>query len=114
MKVHNHFGCGFPEAIYRKSLLIELAQTGLNFKSEVEKDIYYQAQWIGKRRLDVLVEQKVLVELKAVGEIDKTACNQVLNYLNIFKIEVGLLLDFGADSLQFKRFVYSERNLRNQ
>lgn len=71
MKVHNHFGCGFPEAIYRNNLLIEPAKTGLAFPSEVEKNIYYQEQWIGKRRLDVLVEHKVLVELKAVGELDK-------------------------------------------
>lgn len=114
MKVHTHFGPGFPEAIYKKSLLIELQQHGLSFQAEVDKDIYYAGHWIGKRRLDALVEEKVLLELKAVDDLNNSAVNQILNYLNVFNIEIGLLINFGANSLQFKRFAFSERNQRNQ
>jgi GxxExxY protein len=114
MKVHRHFGLGFPEAIYKRSLLIELEKSGLAFQAEIDKDIYYNGHFIGKRRLDIIVAEKVLVELKAVSETDKSNYNQLLNYLNIFKMEVGLLLNFGKDSLEFKRFALSEKHQRNQ
>ncbi len=105
MRVHSYFGLGFPEIVYKRSLIIELEKQGLCFKSEVEKDIYYQNKFIGKRRLDLIIEDKVLIELKAINEIDKRCQNQIINYLNIFSYEVGLLLNFGTDSLQFKRFI---------
>lgn len=105
MKVHSHFGMGFPEVIYNKALLIELKKSGLAFQTEIEKEIYYNNQLIGKRRLDLIIEGKVLVELKAAKEIETAAYNQILNYLRIFNIEVGLLVNFGETSLQFKRLV---------
>ena len=105
MNVHSHFGMGFPEVVYKRSLLLELAENGLKFESEVERDVYYKGQFIGKRRLDIIVEDKVLIELKAIKEVDKSCYNQIINYLKIFGIEIGLLLNFGADSLQFKRFI---------
>jgi GxxExxY protein len=105
MQVHLHFGMGFPEIVYKRGLLIELEQSRLKLATEVEKDIYYKGQFIGKRRLDLIVEDKVLVELKALKEVDKSCYNPILNYLKIFRIEVGLLLNFGAESLHFKRFV---------
>lgn len=114
MKVHSHFGLGFPEAIYKRSLLIELQNAGLLYQSEIEKDIFYRGHFIGKRRLDIIVEEKVLIELKAISETGKNDHNQIINYLNIFKIEVGLLLNFGKESLEFKRFALSERHQRNQ
>jgi GxxExxY protein len=110
MKVHRHFGLGFPEVIYKRSLLIELDNNRLNYRSEVEKDIYYEGCFIGKRRLDLIVEDKVLVELKAISELDKNSYNQIINYLNIFDLEVGLLLNFGTESLQFRRFVNNRKN----
>ena len=110
MKVHRHFGLGFPEAIYMRSLLIELDKNRLNYRSEVEKDIYYEGNFIGKRRLDLIIEEKVLIELKAISDLDKTNYNQIINYLNIFDLEVGLLLNFGTESLQFKRFINNRRN----
>lgn len=113
MKVHRYFGPGFPEVIYQRALVIELEKLGLACKSEVEKDVYYEEHFIGKRRLDLFVEDKVLVELKAVSELDKAAFNKILNYLHVFKIEVGLLLNFGCESLQYKRFVNSKINQRN-
>ena len=113
MKVHRYFGLGFPENIYRRALVVELEKIGLKCKAEVEKDIYYAEHFIGKRRLDLIVEDKVLVELKAISELDKAAYNKMINYLNVFKIEVGLLLNFGFESLQYKRFVNTKNNQRN-
>jgi GxxExxY protein len=108
MRVHSYLGMGFPEIIYQRALLIELEKAGLNYQSEVEKEIYYQEQLIGKRRLDLIIENKVLVELKAKRETDRGYYNQILNYLKIFEIEVGLFLNFGAESLQFKRLIQSK------
>ena len=105
MKVHRH-----PEVIYKRALIIELRNAGLSCQEEVEKEIIYQEKLIHKRRLDLLVENIVLLELKALKEVDNTEMNQILNYLRIFKIEVGLLLNFGADSLFFKRYVHTVNN----
>src|SRR6185503_5418465 len=91
MKVHRHFGLGFPEIVYKRALMIELEKLGLKFKQEVEKEIIYHNQMIYKRRLDLIVEDVVLVELKAHKEIDNTEYNQILNYLRVFHLEVGLL-----------------------
>jgi GxxExxY protein len=113
MKVHSYFGIGFPEMIYKRAVMIELKKAGLSFKSEVERDINYDQQLIAKRRLDLIVEDKILVELKAISETTNKDFAQVINYLNVFQIEVGLLLNFGQPSLQYKRFV-SSRNQRNR
>jgi GxxExxY protein len=110
MKVHRFFGSGFPEIIYKRALRIELEKINLNYTSEVEKDIYYEDRFIGKRRLDLFVNDVVLVELKAISEVDKNCYNQVINYLKVFNLEVGLLLNFGAESLQFKRFTNTRKN----
>jgi GxxExxY protein len=110
MKVHRYFGLGFPEVIYQRALIIELEKLGLKCNSEVEKDIYYEEHFIGKRRLDLIVEDKVLVELKAISELDKGSYNKIINYLKVFKIEVGLLLNFGTESLQYKRFINTKQN----
>jgi GxxExxY protein len=110
MKVHSHFGMGFPEIVCKRALIIELKAAGLMF--EFEREIFYHRQLISKRRLDLIVEDKVIVELKAISEMDNRDCNQLLNYLNVFRIEVGLLLNFGAASLQFKRFLYIDKSYR--
>ncbi len=107
MKVHRYFGIGFPEIVYKRALMIELQKTGISFKEEVEKAIIYEDKIIHKRRLDLLVEDAVLVELKALKEVDKAEMNQVLNYLRVFNIEVGLLLNFGSSSLFFKRYIHT-------
>ena len=113
MKVHSFFGLGFPEVVYKRALIIELGTLGLQWGTEVEKDIIYQNKLIAKRKLDLIVENKVLVELKALSEVDSRCHTQIINYLNIFRFEVGLLLNFGRESLEFKRFAYS-KNQRNQ
>lgn len=113
MKVHRYFGLGFPEIIYQRALIYELEKMSLKCQAEVEKDIYYEEHFIGKRRLDLMVENAVLVELKAISELDKSSYNKVINYLNVFKIDVGLLLNFGCESLQYKRFINTKSNQRN-
>ncbi len=105
MKVHRYFGSGFPEVVYKKALIIELRKINISCLEEVVRDIIYDNKVIHKRRLDLLVEDVVLVELKALKEVDNSEMNQVLNYLKVFKIEVGLLLNFGASSLFFKRYI---------
>lgn len=84
MKVHRYFGLGFPEIVYQRALMIELARLGLKFKQEVERDIIYEDKLIYKRRLDLIVEDVILVELKAIKEVDNTEYNQILNYLRVF------------------------------
>ena len=100
MKVHSFFGLGFPEVVYKRALIIELEIQGLRCGTEIEKDIIYQNRLIAKRRLDLIIEDKVLIELKAPSEVDKRCYSQVINYLNIFGFEVGLLLNFGKESLE--------------
>jgi len=77
-----------------------LNSTSLTYNSEIEREIFYEDRVIGKRKLDLLVENDILVELKAVTE--KNSCSaQIINYLRVFNIEVGLLLNFVSGSLQF-------------
>jgi GxxExxY protein len=106
MKVHRNLGGGnFTENIFHRALLLELSGSGLIYESEKELPVYYKDKLIGKKRVDILVEGKILVELKAVHEFEKNHFNQIINYLKVFEIEVGLLINFGTESLQVKRFV---------
>lgn len=106
-EVHTFLGNGFQEVIYQRALAYEMRQAGLEFAREIEQQIYYKglAKPIGTRRADFVVEGKVLVELKAVAVLEHVHWAQVLNYLRAYRLEVGLLLNFGTKSLTFKRFV---------
>ncbi len=108
MKVHRVLGPGFPEIIYMRCMIIELRNSGLTCEVEVEKGIFYEGIKVGSRKLDLLVNKTVIVELKAVTEVEKVFYNQILNYLKLFSIEVGLLINFGNSSLQYKRFINSK------
>ncbi|MFQ6613626.1 MAG: GxxExxY protein [Fidelibacterota bacterium] len=108
MKVHSYLGNGFQEVIYQRCLALELARTGLEFMREVEIPIYYYERQVGTRRADFVVEGKVLLELKAVIKVEDAHWAQILNYLRAYKMEVGLLINFGGKSLEFKRFVLSK------
>ena len=90
--------------------MIELERAGLTFRQEVERVIIYETKLIYKRRLDIIVENIILLELKAQKTVDNGDYNQIINYLRVFKLEVSLLLNFGAPSLQFKRFVNTINN----
>jgi len=113
IKVHRYFGPGFPEIIYKRTLVIELEQNHLAHSSETGREIFYEDRFIGKRRLDLLVENNILVELKAVAEINNGCYAQVINYLRVFGIEVGLLLNFGSGSLEFKRFINTKQSVKS-
>jgi len=107
MKVHSTLGNGFQEVIYQRALAIEMAKQGLSFQRELEMQIYYDGQEIGTRRVDFMVEDKVMVELKALTKLEDVHLAQAINYLEAYKLEVGLLLNFGAKSLEYKRVVKS-------
>jgi GxxExxY protein len=109
MLVHRNLGGGnFTENIFHRALLLELTEAGIVFESEKELPVYYKKRLIGKKRVDIFVENKVLVELKAIGEFEKIHFNQIINYLKVFNLEVGLLINFGTSSLQVKRFVNND------
>ena len=106
-EVHKFLGNGFQEVIYQRALAWELTQAGLSFSREIEQEIFYKElqESIGTRRADFVVEGKVLVELKAIKELEDLHLAQILNYLKAYKLEVGLLINFGSKSLTFKRLV---------
>jgi GxxExxY protein len=103
MKVHSTLGNGFQEVIYQKCLAIEMEKQGLIFTKELEMAIYYESIKVGTRRVDFLVADIIVVELKALSKLEDTHLAQALNYLEAYKLETGLLINFGAKSLEFKR-----------
>lgn len=109
MKVHSTIGNGFQEVIYQRALAIELRKQNLSYQREMGMHIYYEGQEIGTRRVDFLVEDYVMVELKAVSVLDDAALAQAINYLEAYGLQVGLLINFGAKSLEYKRVVNSKK-----
>ena len=107
MQVHNTIGSGFQELIYQRCLAIEFAHQGLNFVREKEMEIYYRNEPVGLRRVDFLVEEKVMVELKAVSKLEDIHKAQAINYLEAYGLADGLLINFGGRSLEFNR-VYNK------
>jgi GxxExxY protein len=105
MRVHSFLGCGFQEIIYQRALAIELRHSGLCFTRELKIDVYYRDEIVGSRRVDFLVEENILIELKAVVQMEDVHLAQGLNYLEAFKLKKGLLLNFGAKSLEIKRLL---------
>jgi GxxExxY protein len=109
MKVHNTLGSGFQEVIYQRALAIEMSKQGLSFVREMEMPIFYENEEIGRRRVDFFVEGKIMVELKAVSELEKVHLAQALNYLEAYKMEIGLLINFGNTKLDFKRLTLQKK-----
>ena len=108
MTVHRLLGTGFQEVIYQRSLAVAMEQAGVIFGREVEMPLFYKDVEVGSRRVDFLVEEMVLVELKALHELTPTHYAQIINYLEAYRLEVGLLINFGAPSLKFKRFLKNQ------
>ncbi|MBS1947574.1 MAG: GxxExxY protein [Bacteroidetes bacterium] len=108
MKVHSTLGNGFQEVIYQRALAIEMRKQGLSFTREMEMTIYYESEEIGTRRVDFFVEGKIMVELKAIIELNDSNLNQCRNYLEAYNLPVGLLINFGSNSLQYKRIYNSK------
>ena len=109
MKVHNTLGNGFQEVIYQRCLALEMEKQGLQFQREMEMPIYYGGVEVGQRRVDFLVEGKIMVELKAITELEKVHIAQALNYLEAFYLEIGLLINFGGTRLTFRRLIKERR-----
>jgi GxxExxY protein len=103
MKVHNTLGNGFQEVIYQRCLAIEFKKAGLGFGREVDQTIFYEGIEVGTRRADFIVENKVIVELKALINLEDVHLAQAKNYVVAYDFEVGLLINFGSTSLQYKK-----------
>jgi len=103
MTVHKVLGNGFQEVIYQRALDIEMEMAGIRFKREFEMPIYYREKQIGTRRVDFFVEGVISVEIKAITKLEDIHFAQAINYLEAYNIEIGLLINFGETSLNFKR-----------
>ena len=103
MIVHKTLGNGFQEVIYQRALEIEMRLANLNFYREFEMQIIYREEQIGTRRVDFLVENTISVELKAITKLEEVHFAQAINYLEAYNLEIGLLINFGETSLNFKR-----------
>jgi GxxExxY protein len=103
MAVHKALSNGFQEVIYQRALEIEMREAGISFDREFEMPIFYREQQIGTRRVDFLVEGVVSVELKAISKLEDVHFAQGINYLEAYNLEIGLLINFGEPSLNFKR-----------
>ena len=122
MEVHRILGNGFQaclpqgssarrqEVIYQRALAIEMASQGLSFIREQEMEISYKEKSIGTRRVDFFVENKIMVELKAVVQLEDVHLAQAINYLEAYGLDIGLLINFGNTSLQFKRVMKPDKN----
>ena len=103
MEVHRHLVNGFQEVIYQRALAIEFQSQDIEFVREQEMEIQYKGHEIGTRRVDFFVENKIMVEIKAIIKLEDVHLAQAMNYLEAYHLEIGLLINFGAKSLQFKR-----------
>jgi len=104
-KVHRFLGNGFQEVIYQRALEIEFEKEKLKFAREQEMDIFYEEKLIGNRRVDFLVDTDIMVKLKALAKLEDVNTAQPINYIEAYKVKVGLLINFGAKSLEVKRYV---------
>src|SRR5690554_4207097 len=103
MEVHKQLGNGFQEVIYQRALDLEFSENDFEVSREHEMPIYYKNMHIGDRRVDFLINNKISVEIKAIIQLEDVHLAQAINYLEAYDLEIGLLINFGAKSLQFKR-----------
>ena len=111
MKVHSELGSGFQEAVYQRALGSEMMRAGVVFRREVDLPIIYKGQQVGMRRVDFLVADAVMLEIKAVAELNDTHLTQAINYLGVHELQLGLVINFGGDSLDIRR-VYNNKPKR--
>ena len=110
MKIHNTLGNGFQELIYQRCLAIELGRAGLNFGREVEQTIFYDGIDVGTRRADFVVEGQVIVEIKAVINLENVHLAQAKNYVVAYDFPIGLLINFGSTSVQIRKVFNKKYN----
>ncbi|MDO9154835.1 MAG: GxxExxY protein [Paludibacter sp.] len=113
MKVHSTLGNGFQEVIYQRALAIEMEKQGLGFQREMGMTIFYEGIDIGTRRVDFFVEDNIMVEIKALIKLEEVHLAQAMNYCQAYNLPIGLLINFGAKSLEFKR-VYNVNHPENK
>ncbi|MGH9634325.1 MAG: GxxExxY protein [Candidatus Angelobacter sp.] len=104
--VYNEIGHGFLESVYANCMAIALTEARLDVQRELPIPVWFRTQQVGQFRADLLVNQRVLLELKAVQALDRSHEAQILNYLRATELEVGLILDFGGTKPQFRRLVF--------
>jgi GxxExxY protein len=103
MRVHSALGNGFQEVIYQRALQIEMQLDGLEFQREMEMPIFYRNEKIGTRRVDFFVENEIMVEIKAIIQLEDVHLAQAINYCEAYNMQTGLLINFASKSLTFKR-----------
>ncbi len=109
MEVHRHLGCGFLESVYQEAMALEMTVRGIPYRREVEIPVFYKGQRLNAFfRSDFLCSDSVIVELKALASLSGIEEAQVINYLKATGYEVGLLINFGAESLEHRRLVFSK------
>lgn len=113
MRVHAALGSGFQEVIYQRAMAIEMTDAGLNFSREHDMPVYFKNHQVGTRRVDFLVEKVVSLEMKAKANLEDLDLAQGINYLEAYNLEVGLLINYGARSLQHKRLANSNFKQKN-
>lgn len=104
-KVHKQLGNGFQEIIYQRALEIEFEKEKMKFEREKEMDIFYEDRIIGNRRVDFVVDGDIMVELKAITKLEDVNTAQLINYIEAYKVKLGLLINFGTKSLEVRRYV---------
>lgn len=114
IEVHKRLGNGFQEVIYQRALEIELGISGIEFSREHEMPIFYREVQIGTRRVDFLVGALISVEIKALTRLEDVHLAQAINYLEAYNLEIGLLINFGAKSLEYRRLINSKFGLQHQ
>ena len=111
MEVHSELGCGFLEAIYQEALELSFMDTEIPFEREIQLDVYYKGRQLNKKYFaDFICFDEIIVELKAVNKLSDVHYAQVLNYLKATGKRVGLLVNFGAKSLEYKRVIPQKSN----
>ena len=113
MKVHSTLGNGFQEVIYQRALSIEMEKQGLTYQREMSMSIFYEGIDIGTRRVDFFVEENIMVEIKALIKMEDVHLAQAMNYCQAYNLPIGLLINFGSKSLEFKR-VYNVNHADNK
>lgn len=103
MEVHKHLGNGFQEVVYQRALEHELTLKNVLHARELDMPLFYKGLQVGTRRADFVIENKIIVEIKALTDLEDVHLAQIINYLEAYNYEIGLLINFGTRSLQFKR-----------
>ena len=109
-EVHKYLGNGFQEVIYQRALAIEFELQKVYFSREFEMPVFYKEKQIGTRRVDFLIQNVIAVEMKAVIKLEEVHLAQAINYLEAYNLEIGMLLNFGAKSLGYKRLINPKYN----